>query len=136
MARVVGKVNKPAKEGDVGYDLIVDGDHKVRAHKRYKIPTKCRILGDEHWYFIVPRSSATDKGLEVKIGTIDRGFTGQLFVALRYVPDHDEPEYYDIKDGDRIAQVVFFQPITPPLYIIDEMPKTARGDSGFGSTNK
>ena len=64
------------------------------------------------------------------IGTIDAGFTGQ--VKVRLVNLGTEP--YDIKVGDRIAQVVVNRVLTPDFQKVTEISSSDRGDGGFGST--
>ena len=41
-----------------------------------------------------------------------------------------------IKEGDRIAQLVFLPYIDIEFTKVDELDKTARGDGSFGSTGK
>lgn len=127
---VAGELRRPAKSGDVGHDLVISGDHMLRPGIMSHLPTRCRVLGGDYAYFILPRSSATKRGIDVAIGTIDCGYTGPLFVAatVRGV------EAVQVKDGERIAQLVFFRPVTPEIVEVDEFPETERGDAGFGST--
>ena len=63
-------------------------------------------------------------------GTIDEGFTGALLVfALN-------PNKYDVvvNRGDRLAQLVLHQSVVYRIEYVDELPKTERGENGFGST--
>ena len=41
---------------------------------------------------------------------------------------------YDIKVGDRIAQMVFYSIKTPTPHPVSSLPPTSHGDSGLGST--
>ena len=43
-------------------------------------------------------------------------------------------EDFEIKNGDRIAQLVFAKHESVDLEVIDSLEKSARGESGFGST--
>ncbi len=63
-------------------------------------------------------------------GTIDADYRGEVMVIL--VNLGDEP--YAIRRGDRIAQLVV-APVTRAGFVeTDDLPATARGDGGFGST--
>ena len=50
----------------------------------------------------------------------------------------DEYPAYEagIKEGDRIAQLVFLPYLNVEFTKVDELDKTARGDGGFGSTGR
>lgn len=65
-------------------------------------------------------------------GVIDAGYTGSIEVKLY---NNGDEEYY-IRPGDKISQLVFLPVISPKLIEVDELPKTERGDNGFGSTGR
>ena len=75
---------------------------------------------------------AGEKGLAPanKVGVIDADYRGEILVALH---NHGK-ETQQVKDGDRIAQLV----VTPFLKGIfeetEELTDTKRGAGGFGST--
>ena len=80
-------------------------------------------------------------GLNVKYnivscgGTIDEGYVGSIRVKLYnlgLLP-------YRVKDGDKIAQIVIMDCHKPELEVcfdLDDLGKTDRGSSGFGSTGR
>ena len=124
----------PQLPGDVGYDLRAAADIHcppgritfVRSGVHIKCPTGL-------WARIVGRSSAwRNRGLIIMEGTIDSSYTGELGVAVYVTGAHT----VDIKKGDRIAQVVFCESITPELKTVAELPETERGSRGFGSTGE
>jgi len=150
---------KPAKPLDIGMDLPsrVDGV-KVTPDTTHEINgiTKSIYIYDDH-FFIPPggkaeipcglhvkvpddcwgnikarSSTGWKKALDVFEGTIDAGYTGKLFV-LAFNPT-DKPVRVD--DGDRLAQLILIPRLErqPGIIETDEMPKTARGESGFGSS--
>ena len=41
---------------------------------------------------------------------------------------------FDIKVGDRVAQLILERISTPEVAEVDELPTTERGTAGFGST--
>lgn len=63
------------------------------------------------------------------IGTGDAGFTGTYDVILK----NNSARAVEIKPGDRIAQVVFSE-VGRAAFRRQEMPETARGQNGYGSS--
>ena len=43
---------------------------------------------------------------------------------------------YQVKRGDRVAQLVLERIFTPPVAETDSLPSTERGAGGYGSTGK
>ena len=68
----------------------------------------------------------------VSFGTIDVGYTGSIKVKLYNLGDTD----YEVRDGDKISQLVIKLIITPRLDIVDSLDDTERGNNGFGSTGR
>ena len=64
------------------------------------------------------------------IGTIDQSFTGELQVILMNFGKLP----FEVKEGDRIAQVVFCEVPSVRLHEVSEIRETERGSGGFGST--
>jgi dUTP pyrophosphatase len=80
-----------------------------------------------------PRSGlARDRGITVlnAPGTIDADYRGEVIVLLVNV----SRERSTVAPGDRIAQLVIAPVTHAELAEVDELPATARGDGGFGST--
>ena len=76
-------------------------------------------------------------GLNVKYGitsegVIDAGYTGSVRVKLYNNSDND----YEVKEGDKISQLVILPVLTPELEIVDSLEDTDRGNGGFGSTGR
>ncbi len=65
-------------------------------------------------------------------GTIDSDYRGELKVILF---NHGS-EKFMINNNDRIAQMVLAPVIKMELEEINELPKSKRGEGGFGSTGK
>ena len=63
-------------------------------------------------------------------GTIDSDYRGPLGVILANLGR----ELFQIKDGDRIAQIVFARVPTVELQEEAELDRTDRGEGGFGHT--
>jgi len=63
-------------------------------------------------------------------GTIDSDYRGELKVILI---NHGDAAF-DVRRGDRVAQLVL-APVTQAAWVeVDELDATARGEGGFGST--
>ena len=64
-------------------------------------------------------------------GTIDADYRGEVQVVLANLGT--EPAL--IKRGDRVAQMVVAPVSRADFDVVEELPQTARGDGGFGSTD-
>ena len=82
---------------------------------------------------IRPRSGlAAQNGVTVlnTPGTIDSDYRGEIKVILINLGNED----FEVKNGDRIAQMVV-APVTIGVFEkVDDLDETARGSGGFGST--
>ena len=65
-------------------------------------------------------------------GTIDSDYRGELKVILF---NHGNVDFL-INNKDRIAQMILTPVIKMKLEETDDLPKTVRGEGGFGSTGK
>jgi dUTP pyrophosphatase len=101
------------------------------------VPTGIAIaLSDGYAAFVHPRSGLAIKygvGLVNAPGTIDAGFRGEISVI---VINHDQSESFEIKRGDRIAQLVFQRVERAEFVSVQELPGSTRSGSGFGSSGR
>jgi dUTP pyrophosphatase len=65
-------------------------------------------------------------------GTIDAGYRGEVCVIML----NAGKEPYEIKRGDRIAQMVINKLPEVELVQVEELSESLRGAGGFGSTGK
>ena len=65
-------------------------------------------------------------------GTLDSDFRGELQILLVNL----SAEPFEVKDGERIAQLVVARFETVEWQPIDALNETSRGKGGFGSTGK
>lgn len=63
-------------------------------------------------------------------GIVDAGYTGDLGVILKNAGNED----YEIKKGDKIAQISLHEVTKIEFEIADSLCDSARGEKGFGST--
>src|SRR5699024_1306832 len=83
--------------------------------------------------YITPRSGlAHSNGITVlnSPGTIDAGYTGEIKVNL---VNHGQAPYV-VTPGQRVAQLVIHPITLPEVEEVDELPATARGANGHGSS--
>lgn len=66
------------------------------------------------------------------VGTIDSDYRGEICVPL--VNLGDEP--FEIKNGERIAQMVIARYEAVQWEVVDELSETERGEGGFGHTGR
>ena len=71
-------------------------------------------------------------GLVNGVGTIDSDYRGEIKVALINMSN----EAFEIKNGERIAQMVVSPVVQAQIEPAEELSDTMRGTGGFGSTGK
>ncbi len=125
-----------ATAGDAGIDLRSSDDVTLpAAGGRALVPTGISIaIPDGYAGFIQPRSGLAYKhGVTVlnTPGLIDSGYRGELKVLL---VNTDPTEDFEVKRGERIAQLVIQAYEQVNLVEVDELPDSERGLGGFGST--
>lgn len=126
-----------AHEGDAGADLYARQGATLEAGGgRALIPTGVALAIPEGYAgFVQPRS-----GLALKHGVtclntpglIDCGYRDELRVILVNT-DPDTP--YEVKRGDRIAQLVI-QQVAQAEFVEGNLPSSVRGTGGFGHTGR
>jgi len=117
----------------VGYDLYSSEDAIIPCQAgRALVGTGITIvLPDGVYGRVAPRSGLAVKHcINVGAGVIDPDYTGEIKVVLF---NHGEADF-EIKKGDRIAQLVLERCETPPIEEISIVEDTERGSGGFGST--
>ena len=120
--------------GSVGYDLYSNMDCVIHASERGLVSTGITVVLPPGVYGrVAPRSGLAVKyGIQVGAGVIDPDYTGEVKVVLFNHGDKD----FEVKKGDRIAQLVLEKCDTPPSEEISIVEDTDRGSGGFGSTGQ
>lgn len=118
--------------GAVGYDLYSTDNLVVPRACRALVGTGIAIVLPVGVYGrVAPRSGlAVKNGIHVGAGVVDPDYTGEVKVLLF---NHGDAEF-EVKKGDRIAQLVLERCETPPVEEIGALEETERGAGGFGST--
>jgi len=80
---------------------------------------------------LAPRSGLAWKNfIDVGAGVVDADYRGNVGVILFNFSDED----FTVKPGDRVAQLILEKIDMSDVQLVDELPETARGAGGFGST--
>lgn len=129
-----------AKEGDAGADLYARADvHLAAGGGRELVPTGIVVaIPRGHAGFVLPRSGlAMRHGVTClnTPGLIDAGYRGELRVLLVNTDPHED---YDVRRGDRIAQLVVQRVEHAAFAPVGEgdLPPAERGTGGFGHSGR
>jgi len=126
-----------ARPGDAGLDLLAREDaHLPAGGGRALVPTGLAVaIPDGYGGFVLPRSGlALRSGVSLvnAPGLIDSGYRDEVKVVLLNTdPEHD----YDVRRGDRIAQLVVQRVETVSWVEVDTLDGEDRG-GGFGHSGR
>ncbi|PSS27880.1 hypothetical protein M430DRAFT_24271 [Amorphotheca resinae ATCC 22711] len=115
-----------------GYDLYAARDTVVPARGKVLVDTDISMAVPAGTYGrIAPRSGLASKHMiDTGAGVIDADYRGQVKVLLF---NHGEADF-EVKEGDRVAQLVLERIYTPEVVEVEELEESVRGAGGFGST--
>ena len=134
------KVTLPSykTKGASGMDLMAFVKEKIviKPQTSALIPTGLSVAFSEDYEIqIRPRSGLAAKN-NISVlntpGTIDSDYRGELKVIIFNYSNHD----FVVNNNDRIAQMILTPIAKMELEEANELPKTLRGEGGFGSTGK
>ena len=122
-----------ANDTDAGYDLYALEDSEIGANNHKLIKTGISMAIPKGYVGLIwPRSGLAYKsGLDVFAGVIDAGYRGDVGVILY---NSRVSNHYQVKKGDRIAQILFQKVKTFDLVEVDDLDDSQRGQGGFGSS--
>jgi len=126
-----------ATPGSTGLDLFacIDGEGAVA------LAAQPRLIGTGiaievpagYDVQIRPRSGLSSRGVGVTFGTVDSDYRGEVMVTMYlFSPDIS----FEVKHGDRIAQMVIGRVTDLPVIEVDELTSTERSSGGHGSTGR
>jgi len=127
-----------AREGDAGADLLArEGATLAPGGGRALIPTGVALaIPDGYAGFVQPRSGlALRHGVTClnTPGLIDSGYRDELRVLLVNL---DPQESYEVRRGDRVAQLVIQAVARADFEVVDQLPTSERGTGGFGHSGR
>jgi dUTP pyrophosphatase len=119
-----------------GYDLYSAEETVIPANGQGLVATEISIIVPVGTYGrVAPRSGlAVKHGISTGAGVIDADYRGEVKVVLFNHSGKD----FEVKNGDRIAQLVLEKIVNADIVEITEteLDQTERGAGGFGSTGK
>lgn len=124
--------------GDAGYDLLAREDAVLApGGGRATVPTGVAVaIPPGYAGFVQPRSGlALRHGVTClnTPGLIDSGYRDEIRVILVNL---DPAEKFEVRRGDRVAQLVVQRVEQVEWREVDVLDDTARGTGGFGSTGR
>lgn len=123
--------------GDAGLDLPSRVDAVLQPGERATVPTGIVIAIPQGYAgFVLPRSGLAAKhgiSLVNSPGLVDSGYRGEMAIVMI---NTDQREAFQIKRGDRIAQLVILRVEEARVIATDTLDNTSRGEGGFGSTGR
>jgi len=125
-------VPRYAHLGDAGMDLFSAEDYVVPAGKRQLVSTGIAIELPEGYFASIRDKSglAYKKGITILGGVIEYTYRGEYGVVVLNTDDED----FEIKVGDKIAQVVIAPVANVDIKEVEELSESVRGDGAWGST--
>ncbi len=125
-----------ATDGAAGMDIVAAESLWLKTGQRHAVATGFALAIPAGWEVQVrPRSGlALKHGITClnTPGTIDSDYRGEIRVILANLGD----DMFEIKRGDRIAQLVPAPVQRATLVEVDMLDGTVRGAGGFGSTGR
>ncbi len=125
-------------KGASGMDLMafIEKSITLKPGKSCIVPTGLSLAFPEEYEIqIRPRSGLAAKN-NISVlntpGTIDSDYRGEIQIILF---NHSTKNFV-INNNDRVAQMILTPIIKMELEETNELPKSTRGDGGFGSTGK
>ncbi|NWW48401.1 DUT protein, partial [Pedionomus torquatus] len=117
-----------------GYDLYSAYDCVIPPMEKAVVKTDIQIALPAGCYGrVAPRSGLAAKHfIDVGAGVIDEDYRGNVGVVLF----NFGKEVFEVKKGDRIAQLICERICYPELEEVETLDDTERGEGGFGSTGK
>jgi dUTP pyrophosphatase len=123
-----------AHPSDAGFDLHALAVQRIGPGETVLIPTGIAIELPPGWCASVrPRSSLNRIGVIGGMGLIDPGYRGSIGVTLTNL---HEFQYFTVKEGDRVAQLVIEQLPVVEMVEVDELSASDRNTNGFGSSGR
>lgn len=123
-----------ATDGAAGMDVLAAEDAVLPPGGRHAVATGLALAVPDGFELQVrPRSGLALKhgiSLPNTPGTIDSDYRGELKIILINLGDRP----FEVRRGDRIAQLVLAPVVRATWLKVDELDETARGEGGFGST--
>ena len=120
-----------ATKYSIGLDLYSPESYLIPPKRQVLIPIQIRLGIPPGYYGRISSKSglAMQHRIHVGAGVIDPDYTGEIKVLLI----NDAKHYYQVSQGDPIAELILEKASIPILRQVEELPTTGRGERGCGS---
>jgi dUTP pyrophosphatase len=120
------------RTGDAAMDFYSYKDYELRPGQRVIVETGVAIaIPDGYWGNIRDRGGLAGKhGLHTLAGVMDSNYRGEVQVVMMNLSQED----YNIKKGDRIAQMIIAKHEIVELEEVNELDQTNRGEGRLASS--
>jgi dUTP pyrophosphatase len=116
---------------DAGLDLYARAPFTVGRGKQVRVGLGIAVgIPPGRVGLIRDRSGLAARGLHVLGGVVDAGYAGEVAVVIKNL----SPADHAFERRDRVAQLLVVPVDLPEPVPVDELPLSARGDGGWGST--
>ncbi|XP_023672961.1 deoxyuridine 5'-triphosphate nucleotidohydrolase isoform X1 [Paramormyrops kingsleyae] len=117
-----------------GYDLYSAYEYTLAPMDKALVKTDIQIAVPPGCYGrVAPRSGLAAKNfIDVGAGVVDEDYRGNVGIVLF----NFGKEAFQVKKGDRVAQLICERICYPELEEHESLDETARGAGGFGSTGR
>jgi dUTP pyrophosphatase len=121
---------------DLGYDVFALEDAVLNPRATVRLRTGIAVearhprTGEPLGLLVRDRSSMASKGLATTGGVIDSGYRGEVLIVMTNLGEAP----FEIKAGDKIAQMAPVPVLTGPVEEIEALEASARAEKGFGSS--
>lgn len=136
----IKKINKDAclpefaHPDDAGMDLFSIEDKNLKAGEKYLFQIGVALEIPTGFVGLIWDKSglAANSGIKTMGGVIDAGYRGEIKITIL----NTSKKIYQIKKGDKIAQILIQKIEHPKIIEADELSNAERNDKGFGSTGR
>lgn len=118
--------------GDAGMDIFSIEDCLIKRGEKYIVKTGIAMKIPKGYVALVwDKGGPSHKfGIKTLGGVFDSNYTGEYLIGLFNLGKDD----FEIKSGQKIAQILIQKVETPKMEIVKELPLTNRGSGRHGST--
>jgi dUTP pyrophosphatase len=135
--RLIDAARLPQKgtEDAACFDLFATKDMILPYNTVVRVPTGLALEIPTGFCGVVySRSSSFLKGMIITPLVVDADYRGEVYVSVRW--SDIEKTHYELKAGDRIAQLRIEQLTETKFVEAVELSETKRGGGGYGSTGR
>lgn len=132
------KIPARGRDGDAGFDLVYSGTETIRLQTGQQHAFETGVVLEIPYGsvgLIKPRSGLAVKfGIDTLAGVVDSNYRGEVLVILTKATT--KGGICEIKQGDKIAQLVVQSCYCGDFREADHLTGSVRGEQGFGSSGR